>query len=62
MEKQKIMSYISRPNSIILGVFAANRDNDKSEIYRMIREVDPAGLRSLGCATKIDLMDRGTTA
>ncbi|KAI9143608.1 dynamin-related protein [Paraphysoderma sedebokerense] len=57
-----IMEYISKPNSLILAVSAANVDIVNSDSLKLAREVDPEGKRTIGVLTKIDLMDAGTNA
>lgn len=58
--KQMVLSFISKPNAIILAVTAANTDLANSDGLKLAREVDPEGTRTIGVLTKIDLMDRGT--
>lgn len=58
--REMILQYISKPNSIILSVTAANTDLANSDGLKLAREVDPQGIRTLGVLTKIDLMDKGT--
>ncbi|KAF9930034.1 vacuolar protein sorting-associated protein 1 [Linnemannia zychae] len=63
IEKQirdMIVKYITKPNSIILAVTAANVDLANSDGLRLARDVDPEGARTIGVLTKIDLMDAGT--
>ncbi|PVU84923.1 hypothetical protein BB560_007213 [Smittium megazygosporum] len=60
--KQLVMEYISKPNSIILAVSPANVDLANSESLKVAREVDPEHKRTLGVLTKLDLMDKGTSA
>jgi replication fork clamp-binding protein CrfC len=43
-------------------VIPANQDLSTSEALKITQEIDPRGNRSLGCLTKIDIMDRGTNA
>eukprot|EP00172_Hildenbrandia_rubra_P000583 Plantae.Rhodophyta-Hildenbrandia_rubra.ctg13126.p1 GENE.Plantae.Rhodophyta-Hildenbrandia_rubra.ctg13126~~Plantae.Rhodophyta-Hildenbrandia_rubra.ctg13126.p1 ORF type:complete len:447 (-),score=87.93 Plantae.Rhodophyta-Hildenbrandia_rubra.ctg13126:4036-5376(-) len=57
-----IVSFIEKPNSIILAVHPANADLATSDALQLARNVDPDGLRTLGVITKIDLMDEGTNA
>eukprot|EP01117_Protostelium_nocturnum_P005062 TRINITY_DN1831_c0_g1_i1.p1 TRINITY_DN1831_c0_g1~~TRINITY_DN1831_c0_g1_i1.p1 ORF type:complete len:608 (-),score=242.12 TRINITY_DN1831_c0_g1_i1:19-1842(-) len=57
-----VKSYISKPNSIILAITAANTDLTNSDALQMAKEVDPDGNRTLGVLTKIDIMDKGTNA
>ncbi|PVZ96537.1 hypothetical protein BB558_007567 [Smittium angustum] len=60
--KSLVMEYISKPNSIILAISPANVDLANSESLKIAREVDPENKRTLGVLTKIDLMDKGTSA
>ncbi|KAI7818033.1 vacuolar sorting protein 1 [Gamsiella multidivaricata] len=63
IEKQirdMIIKYITKPNSIILAVTAANVDLANSDGLRLARDVDPEGARTIGVLTKVDLMDSGT--
>ncbi|KAG0345744.1 vacuolar protein sorting-associated protein 1 [Podila humilis] len=63
IEKQirdMIIKYVSKPNSIILAVTAANVDLANSDGLRLARDVDPEGARTIGVLTKVDLMDSGT--
>lgn len=54
------LQYISKENSIILAITAANTDLANSDSLQLARSVDPCGLRTVGVLTKIDLMDPGT--
>ncbi|CUS10603.1 unnamed protein product [Tuber aestivum] len=58
--KDMILKHITKSNSIILAVTAANTDLANSDGLKMAREVDPEGQRTIGVLTKIDLMDQGT--
>ncbi|KAF9918244.1 vacuolar protein sorting-associated protein 1 [Lobosporangium transversale] len=58
--RDMIIKYITKPNSIILAVTAANVDLANSDGLRLARDVDPEGARTIGVLTKIDLMDAGT--
>lgn len=60
--RQLVLEYITRPNSVILAVTPANHDLVNSDALKIAREVDPAGLRTIGVLTKLDLMDAGTHA
>lgn len=55
-------TYIKGENAIILAVTPANADLATSDALHLAREVDPAGERTIGVLTKLDLMDRGTDA
>ncbi|KAG0165019.1 Dynamin- GTPase protein [Apophysomyces sp. BC1015] len=59
---QLVLDYISKPNSIILAVTPANSDLANSDSLKIARMVDPAGNRTVGVITKLDLMDAGTHA
>ncbi|KAL7745980.1 vacuolar protein sorting-associated protein 1 [Sorochytrium milnesiophthora] len=58
--RDMIMTYITKPNAIILAVTAANTDLANSDGLKLAREVDPEGFRTIGVLTKVDLMDPGT--
>lgn len=60
--KNMVLGFISKPNSLILAVTPANQDIANSDALRVARDVDPAGDRTVGVITKIDLMDAGTNA
>jgi replication fork clamp-binding protein CrfC len=49
-------------NAIILCVIPANQDITNDEALHMARQIDVKGERTIGCLTKIDIMDRGTDA
>ncbi|KAK9667912.1 hypothetical protein RND81_13G020300 [Saponaria officinalis] len=57
-----VRSYVEKPNCIILAITPANQDVATSDAIRLAREVDPAGERTFGVLTKLDLMDKGTNA
>ncbi|XP_043711309.1 dynamin-related protein 3A-like isoform X2 [Telopea speciosissima] len=57
-----IMSYIKHETCIILAVSPANSDLATSDALQMARTADPAGMRTIGVITKLDIMDRGTDA
>ncbi|CAM8935409.1 unnamed protein product [Rhodiola kirilowii] len=54
--------YVDKPNCIILAITPANQDIATSDAIKLAREVDPAGERTFGVLTKLDLMDKGTNA
>lgn len=54
--------YCKDPRTIILCVIPANQDLTTSDALQMARNLDPKGLRTIGVITKIDIMDRGTSA
>ncbi|KAL0083673.1 Dynamin central region-domain-containing protein [Phycomyces blakesleeanus] len=60
--RQLILDYISKPNSIILAITPANSDLANSDSLKLARMMDPAGKRTIGVVTKLDLMDAGTNA
>lgn len=53
-------TYVKGDNVIILAVTPANADLATSEALRLAKEVDPAGDRTIGVLTKLDIMDPGT--
>lgn len=57
-----IKTYIDNPNSIILTVLPANVDLANSDALKLALTVDPAGERTIGVVTKLDLMDEGTNS
>jgi dynamin 1-like protein len=60
--RKMILEFISKPETIILAVSSANADIANSDALKLAMEVDPAGTRTIGVLTKLDLMDRGTNA
>lgn len=54
--------YISNPNTIILCVIPGNVDLANSDALKLARIVDPNGERTVGVVTKLDLMEKGTSA
>ncbi|RCI05810.1 Dynamin- GTPase protein, partial [Rhizopus stolonifer] len=62
--RKLVLDYVSKPNSssIILAVTPANTDLANSDSLKLARHVDPAGQRTIGVLTKLDLMDVGTHA
>ncbi|KAF0930145.1 hypothetical protein E2562_030311 [Oryza meyeriana var. granulata] len=57
-----VRSYVDKPNCIILAISPANQDIATSDAIKLARDVDPAGERTFGVLTKLDLMDKGTNA
>eukprot|EP00257_Ricinus_communis_P021189 XP_015580615.1 dynamin-related protein 1C isoform X1 [Ricinus communis] len=57
-----VRSYVEKPNCLILAITPANQDIATSDAIKLSREVDPAGERTFGVLTKLDLMDKGTNA
>ncbi|KAE9617940.1 hypothetical protein Lal_00037912 [Lupinus albus] len=57
-----VRSFVEKPNCIILAISPANQDIATSDAIKISREVDPAGERTFGVLTKLDLMDKGTNA
>jgi dynamin 1-like protein len=57
-----VKSFAVRPNCLILAITPANTDLANSDSLKLAREVDPAGDRTIGVLTKVDLMDTGTNA
>lgn len=60
--KEMAYRYVSDPRTIILCVIPANADISTSEALQMAKKVDPSGIRTMCVVTKIDIMDRGTSA
>ncbi|KAK8960584.1 Dynamin-related protein 1E [Platanthera guangdongensis] len=60
--EKMVRSYVEKPNCIILAISPANQDIATSDAMKLSREVDPAGERTFGVLTKLDLMDQGTNA
>lgn len=56
------MRYVGDPRTIILCTIPANADITTSDGLQIAREVDPKGIRTIGVITKIDIMDKGTSA
>lgn len=59
---EMIGKYMKDPSTIILCVIPANQDITNDEVLHMARKIDKLGERTIGCVTKIDIMDRGTDA
>ncbi|CAG0894519.1 unnamed protein product [Darwinula stevensoni] len=57
-----ILEYIEPENTLILAVTPATEDLANSDALKLARQVDPAGERTIGVLTKLDLMDQGTDA
>jgi len=57
-----IKKYVSDPTTIILCVVSANQDITNDEVLHLARKIDVLGERTIGCITKIDIMDRGADA
>ncbi|KFM27720.1 Dynamin-1-like protein [Auxenochlorella protothecoides] len=57
-----VLDYIAAESCIILAVTPANQDPAASDALELARRADPAGARTIGVLTKLDLMDRGTDA
>jgi len=57
-----IMEFIAKDSCIILAVSPANSDLANSDALKLAKSVDPAGVRTIGVITKLDLMDAGTDA
>jgi len=60
--KGMCVRYMQDPRTIILAVIPANADMTTSEGLQIARELDPKGLRTIGVITKVDIMDKGTSA
>ncbi len=57
-----ILQYIRPTNAVILAVHAANTDLATSDALQLAKSADTDGSRTVGVLTKIDLMDKGTSA
>ena len=60
--KEMALRYVKDPRTIILCVVPANADITTSDALQMAREIDSKGIRTIGVFTKIDIMDKGTSA
>uniref|UniRef100_A0A915KW65 Dynamin n=1 Tax=Romanomermis culicivorax TaxID=13658 RepID=A0A915KW65_ROMCU len=60
--RDMILTFITKENCLILAVTSANTDLATSDALKLAKETDPAGLRTIGVLTKLDLMDEGTDA
>ena len=58
--KKMVRGYMKRPRSIILAVVSAKSDFALQEVTELARELDPAGVRTLGLITKPDTLDAGS--
>ena len=54
--------YCKDPKTIILCVIPANQDMAISDGLKLAREWDRTQERTIGVITKIDIMDKGTSA
>jgi dynamin 1-like protein len=60
--RRMILRYAADQQSIILAVHPATQDLATSDALQLAHKADPAGNRTLGVLTKLDLMDQGTDA
>eukprot|EP00200_Dunaliella_tertiolecta_P012263 CAMPEP_0202375302 /NCGR_PEP_ID=MMETSP1127-20130417/6003_1 /ASSEMBLY_ACC=CAM_ASM_000462 /TAXON_ID=3047 /ORGANISM="Dunaliella tertiolecta, Strain CCMP1320" /LENGTH=673 /DNA_ID=CAMNT_0048972739 /DNA_START=12 /DNA_END=2029 /DNA_ORIENTATION=- len=60
--RELVLDHIGPPSVIILAVSPANADLANSDALQLARMVDPEGERTIGVVTKLDIMDRGTSA
>lgn len=60
--KDMILEFISNENCLILTVTQTNIDSVNSDVFRLTREVNEKGERTIAVITKLDLMDNGTDA
>jgi replication fork clamp-binding protein CrfC len=60
--RNMVLDFIRPHNAVILAVTAGNSDLSNSDALKLARDVDPAGERTLGVITKLDIMDAGTNA
>lgn len=59
--RKMVSDFIKDDNTIILAVSQATDDIENSDSLRIAREFDPAGDRTIGVITKVDLMEDGTS-
>src|SRR5690606_35029753 len=52
-----VLSYITKPSTIILAISPANCDIANSDALKLAKLVDREGKRTIGVITKLDLMD-----
>mmetsp|Transcript_5045 Transcript_5045/g.8658 ORF Transcript_5045/g.8658 Transcript_5045/m.8658 type:complete len:710 (+) Transcript_5045:62-2191(+) len=57
-----IQRYIQDKETVILAVVPANIDVAASDAIKLSKRNDPEGNRTIGVLTKVDIMDRGTSA
>ncbi|KAK4833683.1 hypothetical protein QYF36_009358 [Acer negundo] len=62
MDMNVVSNTVAQPNSVILAITPDNQGLATSGAIKLSREVDPAGDRTFGVLTKLDLMDKGTNA
>lgn len=60
--KRMALKYVADKRTIILCVIPANIDLTTSEALQLAKRVDEPGFRTIGVITKIDIMDKGTSA
>jgi replication fork clamp-binding protein CrfC len=60
--RKMILTFITKPNCIILAITPANADLANSDALKLAKAVDEKGVRTLGVLTKLDIMDQGTDA
>ncbi|CAG9310873.1 unnamed protein product [Blepharisma stoltei] len=60
--EEMVLDYIKKENAIILAISPGNNDIANSDALKIARDVDPRGERTLGVLTKLDIMDKGTSA
>ncbi|KAF6205917.1 hypothetical protein GE061_020093 [Apolygus lucorum] len=60
--RSMILQFVKRDNCLVLAVTPANTDLANSDALKLAKDVDPAGVRTIGVITKLDLMDEGTDA
>ncbi|CAG9310874.1 unnamed protein product [Blepharisma stoltei] len=60
--EEMVLEYIKKENAIILAISPGNNDIANSDALKIARDVDPRGERTLGVITKLDIMDKGTSA
>jgi hemerythrin superfamily protein len=60
--RQMVLEYMSNPRSIILAIVSAASDMSEHTILNLVKEVDPAGKRTLGIITKPDMLPEGSNS
>ncbi|KAF6035991.1 dyn-1 [Bugula neritina] len=60
--RNMLLEFVEKDNALILAVSPANTDLANSDALKLAKEVDPAGSRTIGVITKLDLMDQGVDA
>ncbi|CAG9310875.1 unnamed protein product [Blepharisma stoltei] len=62
MIEEMALEYIKAEHALILAISPGNNDIANSDALKIARDVDPKGERTLSVITKLDIMDKGTSA